>query len=177
MWCVTLTVPLFRATMATSATEEEFLQVLDEMNRICGAEDASSPPSSSAAAAAAAASGLDFEESGEEDKEDSGMSSDQSPENRLGATTRTYGGVAAPEEVLKVGEAEGMDDSSDLSNSFLQVMNPARLGRGKMQFCSCTCNATTAWLVSLAANLELILLLLLVLHFLTFPLFSLTAAG
>ena len=26
------------AMMATSATEEEFLQVLDEMNRICGAE-------------------------------------------------------------------------------------------------------------------------------------------
>ena len=42
MWCVTLTVPLFRATMATSATEEEFLQVLDEMNRICGAEEGKS---------------------------------------------------------------------------------------------------------------------------------------
>ena len=57
--------------MATSATEEEFLQVLDEMNRICGAEEGAAPSSS--------VSALGFEEvgeieEGEEDDDDKGRS-------------------------------------------------------------------------------------------------------
>ena len=70
------------------------------------------------------------------------MSSDQSPENRLGATTRTYGGGGggdAPEVVHKVGgQVEDIDDSNDLNNTFLQVFNQSRLERDEMQFGSCT---------------------------------------
>ena len=50
--------------MATSATEEEFLQVLDEMNRICGAEEGGS------ASMSAEVSGLGFEVGIEDDDDD-----------------------------------------------------------------------------------------------------------
>ena len=50
--------------MATSATEEEFLQVLDEMNRICGAEEGGS------ASMSAEGSGLGFEVGEIEDDDD-----------------------------------------------------------------------------------------------------------
>ena len=56
--------------MATSATEEEFLQVLDEMNRICGTEDGGS------AAVSAEVSGLGFEV-GEIEEEDDDEDEDQ----------------------------------------------------------------------------------------------------
>ena len=57
--------------MATSATEEEFLQVLDEMNRICGAEEGSS--------SVAEVSGLGFEVGEMEEEDDDDEEEDKGP--------------------------------------------------------------------------------------------------